>query len=60
MYPPEVKTAIANMFFTNNEEMAKAADKVMEMKTPQVNMVAEEEVPEIDAVHKGGAREVVA
>ena len=38
MYPPEVKTAIANMSFTNNEEMAKAADKVMEMKTPQVNI----------------------
>ena len=66
MYPSEVRTAIANMTFEDNDEMAEAADKIMDMKKPsQVNMVAETpgqefqghfpqgEVPEIDAIGRG-------
>ena len=56
MYPQEVRTVIANMTFADNEEMAKAADKIIDMKSPHVNAIQEEEVPEVDAVFKGGAR----
>ena len=31
MFPPEVRTAIANMSFADNAEMALAADKIMEI-----------------------------
>ena len=57
MYPPEVRAAIANMTFKDNDEMAEAADKILDMaKSGQVNMVSEyqtEDVPEIDAVGRG-------
>ena len=65
MYPPEVRTAIANMSFPDNEEMAKAADKMLEMKTPSINAIhsgvtaeveAGDGLPEIDAVFKGPAK----
>ena len=32
MFPPEVRTAIVNMSFTDNAKLAKAADNIMEMK----------------------------
>ena len=62
MFPPEVRTAIANMTFANNAEMALAADKIMEMKSPSasINVVQEERVvedyQEIDAVYRGAPR----
>ena len=60
MYPPEVRTAIANMTFADNDEMAEAADKIMDMrKAPHVNAIAEDqgqvpyEIPEVDAIGRG-------
>ena len=58
MYPADVRTAIANMTFANNEEMARAADKILDLRAPKgVNAVGlgceEEEAPEIDAVYRG-------
>ena len=58
MYPQEVRAVIANMVFATNEEMAKAADKILDMRAAsQVNLVqesqAEIEVPEVDAVFRG-------
>ena len=56
MYPPEVRTAIANMTFGSNDEMAEAADKIMDMKhAASVNLVSQsdshdEEVHEVDAI----------
>ena len=62
MYPPEVRTAIANTSFADNDEMAEAADKIMDMKKPsQVNAILhgdgqdEEEIPEVDAINRGQA-----
>ena len=56
MYPQEVRAAIANMTFKDNDEMAEAADKIIDMKKPaQVNVVEEEsETGEIDAIGRGG------
>ena len=61
MFPPEVRAVIANMSFDTNAEMAVAADKIMEMKSPSgsINAVQEdraEEVAEIDAVYRGATR----
>ena len=63
MYPPEVRGALANMTFANNEEMAEAADKYLEnsRKRPgEINAVVNEPVQEdaaqVDAISKGPNR----
>ena len=62
MYPPDVRVAIANMSFADNDEMAEAADRIMDMKrSTQINAVAQvlqepdfvQDVPEIDAIGRG-------
>ena len=58
MYPSEVKVAIANMTFADNDEMTEAADNALEnlkSKPHQVNAVTTE-VPdqfEVDAISRG-------
>ena len=62
MYPPDVRVAIANMSFADNDEMAEAAERIMDMKrSTQINGVAQvlqepdfvQDVPEIDAIGRG-------
>ena len=60
MYPPEVRGALANMDFADNDEMAEAADRYMEKarKRPgEINAVQEEESPgQVDAISHGRGR----
>ena len=60
MYPPEVRGALANMSFKDNDEMAEAADRYLEnakKKPGEVNEVRSEEVQEdagqVDAISRG-------
>ena len=58
MYPPEVKIAIANSQFATLEDMADAADKIMEAKSDSggVNAVqADEATLEIDTIRGRGS-----
>ena len=62
MYPPEVRGALANMKFDNNDDMAEAADNFMEkfkkkpgeVNSVQVDQDLVEETGHIDAIQRGG------
>ena len=59
MYPPEVRGALANMKFEDNDEMVEAADRYLEKsrKRPgDVNEITDDgEYDQIEAISRGGA-----